>query len=134
MKNMCTLWMIYSAFALISCSAPDESTEPLPGGGDKPEQPVNPEPEKKPLYEWKSEDLIQEVEAEDGTYTEARLAKEKTGYSGTGYLAGFWSDKASVTVTVSVPERAMYRIKMDYLAEGRNAHGLIINNKKEEAS
>lgn len=132
---MCTLWMIYSVVALLSCSSPDENTEPpLPGDGEKPEQPVNPEPEKKPLYEWTSEDLIQTVEAENGTYTEARPAKDKAGYSGTGYLTGFWSDKASVTVTVSAPERAMYRIKMDYLAEGGNSHGLIINNKKEEAS
>lgn len=123
------LSLICSVLAMLSCSSSNEELVLPPDNEDGTEQ-----PEISSLHKWTNEDLIQTVEAENSIYENVSLGNAKAGYSGTGYLTGFWSDKAKVTIEVNVTEHAMYRIKMKYLAEGGNSHSLIINDKKEEAS
>lgn len=69
-------------------------------------------PEFAPLHKWKKERLIQNIESKNSISKHA----------------------SSATIAVNVPQRAMYRIKMKYLAKGGNSYSLIINDKTEEAS
>lgn len=123
------LGLFCSMLCLLSCSSSNEEPIFPPDKGDETEQ-----PETSPLHKWTSEDIVQSIEAENGVYENVSVSKNKAGYSGAGYLAGFWSKKAKLTITVDAPERAMYRIKMKYLAEGGNSHALMINDKADETS
>lgn len=125
------LGLMFSAMAVLSCSSSNDDPVLPPDDGGETELPEEPSTL---LHEWTNENLIQAIEAEDGTYVKASISKDKAGYSGKGYLTGFWSNEAKITLTVDAPERAMYRIKMDYLAEGGNSHFLIVNDKTTEAS
>lgn len=118
------IWIAICMLGLCACSSStSDDAFSVEDGGDKGK-----------LHEWTSEDFIMSVEAESGNLKKVSVRKEKEGYSGEGYLTGFWDSEAEVSVEVEVPEKAMYRLKVDYMAEGGNSHFLIINGKVQEAS
>ena len=57
---------------------------------------------------------VDSAEAEDGVLTGVTVSTSSPGYSGTGYVTGFDNDGDKVTVTVSVPEKALYKIIVRY--------------------
>ncbi len=57
---------------------------------------------------------VDSAEAEDGLLTGVYVASSSPGYSGTGYVTGFDNDGDKVTVTVSVPEKGLYKIIVRY--------------------
>ncbi|WP_380166671.1 CBM35 domain-containing protein [Jannaschia sp. R86511] len=59
-------------------------------------------------------------EAEDATFGgNASTSTEHAGYSGSGYVQGFWEQGAEVTFDVEVPERGRYPLNLRY-ANGPN--------------
>lgn len=127
--NRLYLLLVESCFLLVlfACSSSNETPASSSGEDDNNEG-------KSELYEWTSEEFITSVEAESGDLKKVSVSKEKEGYSGEGYLTGFWNSEAEVSIKVEVPEKAMYRLKLDYLAEGGNSHFLIVNGKAREAA
>jgi mannan endo-1,4-beta-mannosidase len=57
---------------------------------------------------------VDSAEAENGILTGVFVASSSPGYSGTGYVTGFDNDGDKVTVTVSVPEKGLYKIIVRY--------------------
>ncbi len=58
--------------------------------------------------------VVDFAEAEDGILTGVTVSTSSSGYSGTGYVTGFDNDGDKVTVTVNVPEKALYKIIVRY--------------------
>lgn len=57
-------------------------------------------------------------EAEDGEYEEGNLQSSATGYTGTGYVVDFLTDRTNLKITADVPETGEYQLSMIY-----NNHG-----------
>lgn len=136
MKKLYLLLLLFTSFS-IACST--EEVVPFPDeiegndNKDDDDEVVDPKPDA-PLHEWTSEDLICTIEAEDGQLNKLSVKTSQDGFSGNGYVTDFWSSEASATWTVEVEERALYRIKIDYVAKGGNSHSIIINGKENETS
>ncbi len=76
----------------------------------------------------RSETPIAVAEAEEGELVGTSVATSKTGYSGSGYVTGFDNDGDKVTVTMSVPQTAMYRLTIRYHGgDGDKEQLLMIN-------
>jgi len=57
---------------------------------------------------------VAEAEAENGILSGVVVSKSSSGYSGAGYVTGFDSDGDKVTVTVTIQERGLYKIKIRF--------------------
>jgi uncharacterized protein YegP (UPF0339 family) len=65
----------------------------------------------------------------------AVAATDHTGYSGTGFVAGYWNQGASTTFTVSVPSAGTYQARLRYAngpdpAPGAKTVSLYVNGTK----
>ncbi|UCH15088.1 MAG: hypothetical protein JSV22_03760, partial [Bacteroidales bacterium] len=72
---------------------------------------------------------VDSAEAENGVLTGVHVATTSPGYSGTGYVTGFDEDGDKVTVTVSVPEKGLYKIVVRYKGPyGDKYQDIYVNN------
>ncbi|WP_208586848.1 glycosyl hydrolase [Gracilibacillus suaedae] len=65
------------------------------------------------------------LEAEEATLTGLTVQDEVPGYSGTGYVGNFSEEDASVTFTITVPDTALYTLRVGYgglYGEGKHAN------------
>ncbi len=57
---------------------------------------------------------ITKIEAENGALSGALVQNGSAGYSGTGFLSGFYNDGIGVSFNVSVPSAATYKLSLRY--------------------
>lgn len=60
------------------------------------------------------EDVVTEVEAEDGILTGVSVASSKQGYSGSGYVTGLDNSSDEFTIYFNIPVTGLYRILIRY--------------------
>jgi len=74
-------------------------------------------------------ELIAEAEAENGVLNGVTKASSSQGFSGTGYVTGFDNEGDKVSVKISVPEKAFYKILIRYRgASGYKQQNFSVNN------
>jgi mannan endo-1,4-beta-mannosidase len=72
---------------------------------------------------------VDSAEAEDGVLTGVYVQATHPGYSGTGYVTGFDNDGDKVTVSVSIPEKGLYKIIVRYNGPyGNKTQDIYVNN------
>ena len=72
---------------------------------------------------------VDSAEAENGVLTGVKVEASRPGYSGTGYVTGFDEDGDKVTVTVSVPEKGLYKIVIRYNGPyGNKTQDIYVND------
>ncbi len=81
------------------------------------------------FFSWTDVKEIKIIEAEISALSGGvKTQTSVSGYSGNGYLNGFWSKDATATFTVNVPEYALYQVKLRYLCNGSSSQFIKVNN------
>jgi hypothetical protein len=73
-------------------------------------------------------DFVTQVEAETGTLSGVSISTSIHGYSGTGYVTGFDNANDKVTVSVTVPEKGLYKIVIRYQNPQQKSQNVWVND------